>query len=99
MRCFRRGFDFLQGRRRSVHTGARISDVLANAPAEERWVLRHDPYCAAQIGERELAYIRPVERDSAGRNIPETGEEVGDRSLSRSRRTNERNDFAGPDFE
>ncbi len=67
-----------------------VTDIVHHRPGEQIHVLQHDPHAPAQIGLTNLVDVDTVVADLAVGDIVETIDQVGDRSLARTGRPDER---------
>ena len=76
---------------------AAVGDVVPDGGGEQEGVFEDHPDAAAQIVEAQVGHVHPVERDGAGVDVVEAGQEQGHGGLARSRRPDQGHPFTGPD--
>ena len=75
----------------------RISDVLANRAAEQRWFLWHHSDRAAKLRQLKLSYVVPVDFDSTRRHVPESRNQRSNRRLSSATRPHQSDNLSWRD--
>jgi len=77
--------------------GVPIADVLGDRRAEELWVLRHDGELRAQVAQTIAPDVSSVDEHGARAWVMKSHQEVDQRRLTRSRRTDNADPRAGRD--
>ena len=75
-----------------------IGDVGGDRIVEEHGLLRHDAHRSAQTRDRPVPHIHTIHGHATGGHVVEPPDEVGERSFSRSTRSNQSHDASRGDL-